>query len=215
MVPATASAQVAGSVSLASAEIFRGESLAGTRPTVTLAANYDHLSGFFAGASASAAPSDGAVRIISANEYAGYGIRRGRSSFEIGVIHRDYRRMLDTAYRLHYFEGFVGVAFGNVRARVYVSPDYLRDSRTTYYGEVNARLWRSGEWSLNGHVGVSLIPEDKTVPSPGIHVYRDWSIQIDRPVGRFSVSAGVAQTNYPVFRSNHHARVYASISRAF
>ncbi|MBB6125037.1 uncharacterized protein (TIGR02001 family) [Sphingobium subterraneum] len=153
--------------------------------------------------------------MISANQYAGYGVRRGTGSFEIGVIHRDYREMLDSAYKLHYFEGFAGVALGNVRARVYVSPDYLRDSRTTYYGEVNARLLRSGKWSLNGHVGVSLIPEDKTVPNPGMNLYRDWSLQVDRPLGRFSFSAGVAQTNYPVFRSNQHARVYASISRAF
>ncbi len=210
-----AAAQVAGNVSLASADMFRGETLSGNDPALSVAVNIDHSSGLFAGASITAAAGDRDPRITSATQYAGYALRKGETSLEVGVIHRDYGEMFDPAYRKHYFEGFVGVSHRSIRARIYVSPDYLQDGRTTYYGEVNVKLLQAGKWSLNAHAGLSLIPADLDAEDQGMQDYEDWSVQISRPVGKFSVSLGVSGTNYPVFSENGRAKVFAVISRSF
>lgn len=215
LLPVPALAQVAGNVALASADMFRGESLSGNDPALSAAVSIDHPSGLFAGASVTIAAGDRSPRLSSSNQYVGFAIRSGETSFEAGAIHRDYGEMFDEAYRKHYFEGFVGVSRRSLRVRVYVSPDYLVDGRNTYYGEVNLRLLKVGKWSLNGHAGLSVIPKDLDSPEHGMNTYRDWSVQVSRPVGAFSVSLSVAATDYPVFSENGRAKVVFAISRAF
>ena len=130
-----------------------------------------------------------------------------------GRPHRDYGDMYDPSYRKHYFEAFVGVSHRSMHARFYLSPDYLQDGRTSYYAELNMRVLKVGKWSLNAHGGLSLIPED--LPQQKLRDFEDWSAQISRPVGKFSVSLGVSATNYPVFSESGRAKVVFAINRAF
>ena len=215
LLPVPACAQVAGNITLASADMFRGESLSGNDPAVSAAISFDHPSGLFAGGSVTIAAGEQHPRLASASQYAGFALRRGEVSIEAGVIHRDYGDVIDTDYRKHYFEGFVGVSRRSLRARVYISPDYLIDGRTSYYGELNLRLLKVGKWSLNGHVGLSVIPKDLDSPEHGMNTYRDWSLQVSWPVGKFSMSLGVSATDYPVFSESGRAKVVFAISRAF
>lgn len=215
MLPHPALAQVAGSIALSSADMFRGESLSGDDPALSVAVSIDHSSGLFAGGSVTVTAGEHSPRFSSSSQYAGFAMRSGETSIEAGVIHRDYGDMFDTAYRKHYFEGFVGVSRRSLRARVYISPDYLVDGRNTYYGEVNLRILKVGKWSLNGHAGLAVIPKDLDSPEHGMDTYRDWSLQVTRPVGKFSLSLSVAATNYPVFSENGRAKVVFAISRAF
>lgn len=210
-----AHAQISGTISLASNEMFRGESVSGNDPAVSAAFSLDSDSGLFAGASASIAAGGESPRLTSATQYAGYAIRKGQVSAEVGVIHRRYQRVVDTAYRRDYFEIYAGISTRTIKARVYVSPDYLVDGRSSYYGEVNARLLAVGKWSLDGHAGLHLIPPDIGSAKRGLRNYQDWRVQVSRPLGKVFVSAGIAGTNYPVFSPSGKARVFASISRAF
>lgn len=195
--------------------MFRGESISGNDPAFSMAVSVEGPAGLFAGASASVAVGKDDPHLSAATQYAGYALRQGRTSIEIGVIHRYYSRVIDTDYRKDFFEGYVGVSHRAIKARIYVAPDYLRNSRATYYGEINARLLARGQWSLDGHAGLSLIPRDINSGRKGMEHFRDWRVQVSRPVGKTFLSAGLAGTNYPVYSASGSARVFASISYAF
>jgi uncharacterized protein (TIGR02001 family) len=215
-------AQVAVNVTLATSDIFRGESTSDDDGAASLEVAYDHPSGLFAGISLTVAGGEHDPHINGATQYAGYALRRGEISVELGVLHRDYdaKSLVDDAYSPHYFEGFVGVIRRNLKLRLYVSPDYLRDGRTSYYGEANARLFKAGNWSINGHGGISAIPPD--IGATGMQFYYDAGVQANRSVGKFALGLGIVTTSYPVFGPDNGSaffenkpRVFASLSRAF
>jgi len=154
-------------------------------------------------------------------QYAGISHRSGETSIELGVIHRSYDTIVDTAYTTDYFEGFIGITRKAMRLRLYTSPDYLIDGRMTYYGEFDAQLLKRGKWAVNGHAGLSVIPQDLGTPG-GMRTYYDWSLSASHPIGGFDATLGLADTNYPVFSPSrgiglfsNRPRVFASLSRAF
>lgn len=213
--PAPALAQFAGNVALSSSDVFRGESISGDDPALSVAASYDHESGLFAGGGLTVAGGKHDLRLTSANQYVGYAIRVRETSFEVGMVHRDYGRMTDLAYRRHYVEGFIGVSRPAFRVRAYVSPDYLKDGRTTYYAEANFRIATIKKWSLNGHGGLSLIPHDIGSPKHRLRAFEDWSLKLNRQFGSYGASFGIARTNYPVFSNGRKAKLVVTVSRAF
>ena len=208
-------AQIAGNVALSSSDMFRGESISDNDPALSVAASIDHETGLFAGGSLTVAGGKHDLRLTSANQYAGYAVRIKETSFEVGIVHRDYGRLTDLAYRQHYVEGFVGLSRPTFRVRAYVSPNYLKDGRTTYYGEVNVRIATIRKWSLNGHGGVSLIPHDIGSPKHGLRTFEDWSMQLNRKFGSYAASFGIARTNYAVFGTSRKAKLVFMVSRAF
>jgi len=213
--PSAARAQLAGSVALSSSEMFRGESISSSDPVIAAGVSYDSRSGVFAGASASLALNTEVPRISALVQYVGYAARSGELTTEVGLIHRSYARIADTDYRRGFFEGFAGVGYRGVRARLYVSPDYFVYGRASYYAELNARLLKVEAFRLEGHAGLSLIPYEPGAYRRGLRRYRDWRLQVSRPIGPLCVSLGVNGTNYPVYSDTGKARVFASISHAF
>lgn len=213
--PALARAEPSAAITLTTSETFRGESTAGDDPALVLSANVDSDAGFFAGATASIAAGERDPRVAASSQYAGYALRDGETSFELAVVHRDYHDMTDEAYRRHYFEAFAGVARGSMKLRVYVSPDYLVDGRTTYYVEASARIARIEQWSLGVRGGLSLIPPDEGTGRSGLVDYEDWSVTLSRPVGKASLTLGVTGTNYPVIGRDGSARAFASLGFTF
>ncbi len=213
--PAPALAQLAGNVTLQSNQTFRGETISRDDPGIAVAISVDSDSGLYAGADASFAAGSGKPRFTAANQYAGYAIKRGALSLEAGVVHRNYGSMFDTAYRMRFFEFYAGASLRRIRLRVYVSPDYLIDGRTTYYIDSSAGLATISRWKIDGHAGLSLIPPDLTERRGHLRSYVDWSLRASRPLGRFTFSAALTGTNYPVFSPSGKARYSASLSRAF
>lgn len=195
--------------------MFRGETISSSDPVIAASVSLDTRSGFFAGASASLALDTEVPRISSMVQYAGWARREGNMTLEFGVIHRSYARIVDTDYRRGFFEGFAGVGLGAVRTRMYVSPDYLRDGRASYYMEVNAPLLKHDKWRLEGHAGLSLIPFDKGTGRGGLRRYQDWRLTVTRPLGPLFLSLGVNGTNYPVYSETGRGRVFGSVAWAF
>jgi len=208
-------AQVAANVTLASNQLFRGETISADDPGVTLAVSADLRQGIFAGADASFAAGSEEPRLTAANFYGGMAVRLGRASLEVGAIHREYGPVYDDAYRRRYTEIFAGISVSRFKLRAYLSPDYLVDGRNTYYVELNARLATVRGWTLEGHGGVSLIPHDLGDPDTSLISFEDWSLRASRAVGPFTLGLGVAGTNYPVFGPSGKMRFTAQISRAF
>lgn len=210
-----AAAQVAANVTLASNQLFRGETISGDDPGVTLAVSADLPGGLFAGADASFAAGGESPRLTVSNQYAGVALRLGEASLELGAIHREYGPVYDEAYRRRYTEIYAGVNLRKVHVRAYVSPDYLVDGRNTYYLEVNAQLATIEDWRLEAHGGLSLIPHDLDDPDKSLISYEDWSVRASRAVGPFTFGMGLAATNYPVFGPTGKVRFSAQLSRAF
>jgi len=212
---AAASAQVAGNISLASDEIFRGETISRGDPALSLALSVDTPEGLFAGAGASIAAGKHDPRLSAAVQYAGYAIRRDRTSFEIGLIHRHYHSVFESDVRRDFFEGYAGVTHGALKARIYVSPDYHRGGHASYYAEVNARLLSVERWSLDGHAGLALTPHESLSGHTRLKDHYDWRIQASRPVGPLFVSLGIAGTTYPAYSRSGKGRGFVSLSHAF
>lgn len=206
---------MAGTVSVSSNQLFRGESISRDAPTVSLGLNYDSPQGFYAGASVSLAANSDAVRVSTAEQFAGYARRIGPASVELGVIHRSYERVVDEDYRRGFFEGYVGVTHRGLRARLYVSPDYLREGPPSYYLDVNAQLLALGPWTLEGHGGLSLIPTAQPGGGRKLDRFQDWRLQLSRGVGPLTLSSGVSATNYPVYSESGRVRVFAAAMIAF
>ncbi len=213
--PTLAHAQLAGSVALSSSEMFRGETISNSDPTLTVGVSLDTSSGVYAGASASLAAGSRQPRFNALVQYIGYAHRMGEVTAEFGLIHRSYAHIVDIGYRRGFFEGFAGLGFRGVKARAYISPDYIIDGRNSYYVELNARLLKMEKFQLEGHAGLSLIPYDLVDNRGGLRHYRDWRLQLTRPLGPVFVSLGVNATNYPVYSDSGRARVFASVSHAF
>lgn len=211
--PQAAQAQLAGSIGIVSSDNFRGESTAGEDPALVLSGDLETPAGFFAGASASIAAGQRSPRITSASQYAGFALRRGETSFELGVIHRDYHDNTDTSYRRHFFEGFVGLAHRGMKLRLYVSPDYLVDSRNSYYVEATAKLAELDDWTLEGRAGLALIPPDPG--ETGTQDFQDFTLTLSRPMGKFNLALGLTGTNYPVIGSSGAVKPFVALSRAF
>lgn len=213
--PDAARAQLAGTVLLTSNALFRGESISRDDPALTIGLNHDTSGGLYFGASATVAAGAESPHIASAEQYVGYALRRGSTSFELGVIHRSYDRVVDEDYRRGFFEGYLGLNRRTVRARLYISPDYLRQGPPSYYLDLNARLLARGPWSLDGHAGLSLIPVETDRGGRELEDYEDWRLQLSRPLGRVMVSTGIGGTNYPVYSESGRLRAFASVMYAF
>lgn len=218
-----AHAQIAANVILESNAVYRGETISADDPAITVDVNFDHPSGFFAGASYSVAAGANDPRMIANTQYGGFALRRGEVSVEVGAIRRDYGIpvLYDSDYRGHYVDGFVGASYRTMRVRFYVSPDYLVDGPATYYGDANALILSRRSWSISGHGGVYAIPPNTGQQGP-VKFYYDWSLTISRPVGPFNASLTIANSNYPVFSASkgtglfsNKPRVALSISKAF
>ena len=210
-----AQAQFSGSVALASNEMFRGDTVSANAPTASLSLSLDDDSGLFAGGAASVAATAGDPRIVAANQYVGYAKRFGQLSLEGGLIHRSYARVVDTEYRRGFFEAYVGFTHKSLKGRVYVSPDYRRDGRTSAYAELNARLLALGRWNLEGHAGLSMIAQPDGIGRAPLRPFADWRLQLGRPIGPFFLTMGAAATAYPVYSSRGLTRAFVSFSHAF
>ena len=214
--PAFGQVQAAGSFSLQSNQTFRGESISLDDPGASLAVAIDGPGGLFVGGDISvAAGTSDRLRITAHSQYAGVAVRKGRTSLEFGVIHRKYRENVDVDYRNDFIEGFVGVSRGNTKVRIYASPNYMRDGRTSYYAEADTKLLSVGKWSLQGHGGITVVPQDAGAPTGTMRFYEDWSLSLGREVRGFNLSFSLASSNYPVVSASGKVRLSAVISRAF
>lgn len=174
-----AGAQLSGQVSLLSDYRQRGVSLSDAGPSLQAAVNYDHGSGFFAGAMASQ------IRIVTRAEsrsgatYDAYGVYTGpivqrslsrrsgagtqvyagyagtlteRFSWEVGAI--DYRfPRVTAAPDYDYSEAFVGLGTDRFNVRLYRSHNYYGVGARMTYLEGSLSHPLTDQFSLNAHLG--------------------------------------------------------------
>ncbi|QUD90483.1 TorF family putative porin [Phenylobacterium montanum] len=151
-----AAAQAAFSATLQSDYQYRGISLSEGRPTLSLNLAYDHSSGAYAGASAIAvdAAHDG-VEMLGFTAYAGYSHRLAQGlSWEVGASNTNATDYDAVKYTVNYTELYAGLSSERVSARIYYSPDYLGESRSSLYLDLNGSVSPAPHWRVFGHAGV-------------------------------------------------------------
>jgi hypothetical protein len=157
-----ARAQLAASISAETDDRYRGVSLSGQKPDVSLSLSYDHASGVYAAVSAvvSETPRGGA-EMLGYLASVGYSARLNtRLAWDAGLTDAHLvqessaygwrsRRTVDDP------QAYIGLITDHVSARVYYSPDYFNEGLRVLYGEVDAAVRPVKHWRLFGHVGAA------------------------------------------------------------
>lgn len=152
---AWAQGQLGGAISVDSDYRLRGVSLTDNRPALSASLTYDHASGAYAGASVvTHGITDAGGGLLGHMEYVGYAVR-GRDGYDwdVGVSNQDFTPYGPQRLHLRYSEAYVGVSKGDLSARLYYSPNYLRSWGTTAYLDLNAVVHPAPNWRLSGHAG--------------------------------------------------------------
>lgn len=193
--------------------MFRGNSLSGDNPGLTLGLSYDHSSGLYAGGTVTAIAGEHVgPRINGGTQYVGLAQRGFGLSFDTGIVHRSYSRRYSKEYATDYFEAYAGIAGRDIGTRFYYCPDFDGKGASSAYGEVNATFISREKWSLNGHVGGLLPPRETGHDSRMLDV--DWRLGVSRSIERFSLSVDWAGAHHQSGEETDH-RLVVSISRAF
>lgn len=155
LAPGAAQAQASAALGVASDYRIRGISLTDGRGVATLAANYDHPTGAYAGASLVAHdPAGRGARLLGYQAYAGVAGRlAGGAVWDLGVSRVDMRPYFDRGYRVEYTQAYAGLSQGGLSGRVSLAPDYPRRRGATAYAELNAVARPADGWRLTGHAG--------------------------------------------------------------
>ena len=111
IVPRSTYGQVALSVDVESDYRLRGYSLSDGRPTATAQIAYDHGSGLYAGASATAVFDPGGPDLLGGEANIGYARRLGsQASLDVGMTRWDFSASSSVGHATHYTEAYVGLA---------------------------------------------------------------------------------------------------------
>lgn len=203
------------SLSVASDDRFRGQSISDERPVATLSASYDDVSGLYGGISGTivATRHDG-VQALRSVQYLGYARRIGSGlTIDAGVTNRIYSRYFTGEYGRHLFEGYVGVVGRRVSAHLYLSPDYDGYGGDSAYAEINALLLERGHWSLSGHVGGLAPPREPYYKSAQKEL--DWRLGATRSFGRLGVSVQWVGNGPDLYTRRWQSGLVLSATRSF
>ena len=209
-----AQAQFAGSLNLASNDIFRGHSTSGDNPALTGSVAFDHHSGLYLGGTLSGmAGEHHGPRFNATTQFAGWATQAGRISFDAGVIHRRYSRFYTAEYARDYFEAYAGISGRDLGVRLFYSPDFDNHGRSAVYSEVNATLLSRERFSLTAHIGGLAPPKEPGEDSRSVEL--DWRLGLSRRFVPFTASLDLIGSNaYGDGRATHH-KAMISISRVF
>jgi uncharacterized protein (TIGR02001 family) len=196
--PATAQAQLSGSVALTSDYRVRGVSLSDRRPALSVGVSDDLANGVFLGGSAIVQDAPGSHgRLLAYEEYAGYAQRLTNGmTWEVGLDNQRYEGYGAAPVRLSYSEGFFGLSAGRVTTRLYYSQNYNGSDHNIAYLETNAALRPTGGWRVTGHVGVF----EPLNAWRGVSMRPRYDARVDviRKLGPAELSLGWAAASPPV-----------------
>lgn len=179
-----ASAQVSGSLTIASEQRFRGFPVTNERPAATLNLFYDHPSGAYAVVSASGAVTKGSgLEYMTVQGSLGFARRlTSGTTVDIGLTRADYGKYSSLRRSANYTEAYVGIIGKHLSTHVYLSPHYFVEDVSTLYAEIDGRLLPARGWRLTGHVGMLRQIGGPQGPSGSLKNY-DWRVGVARQIG--------------------------------
>jgi uncharacterized protein (TIGR02001 family) len=146
-----ACSQTAVSLKAESDFVFRGVSLSNGKPDASLSLDYDHPSGWYAGASATGAELDPGQRQAALFASVGYARQDDTGlGWEIGITAVHF----GADPRYDYRELLAGLIARSWTARLYLSPSYFGSGMASAYAELNGGMALDERWRWFAHAGV-------------------------------------------------------------
>jgi uncharacterized protein (TIGR02001 family) len=192
LIPVAARAQVGASITLTSDARFRGHSVGRGEPAVTVDIAYDHPSGIYAGAAATAAIVEGEPRIVNVQADIGFVHRiDAGTSLDLGVVRSHYGEYSSSGHATHYTEVYAGVLVRQVAVYVRYSPDYFQPGVQTLYAEVDGVMEPAPDWRLTAHAGALTRIAGPAPPGASRTGY-DWRVGAARRLGAFELQLALS-----------------------
>jgi uncharacterized protein (TIGR02001 family) len=175
-------AQASAAITITSDQRFRGRSISNGDPAITLNFLYDHASGFYLGAAATASVEDSEPKVINVQGNIGFVHRLAAGqSLDFGVVHSHYGQYSSIGREAHYTEFYAGVLDRRVTFYIHYSPDYFQSGTATVYTELNGVIEPAQDWRLTGHLG-ALTRVAGTGPPGSGRLDFDWRIGLARQI---------------------------------
>jgi uncharacterized protein (TIGR02001 family) len=188
----SASAQVAGGLTLQNDYRSRGYSLSGTKTVAVADISYDHASGVYLNGSVIGghdARND--LAVLGVIENVGYARRiSSRLTLDGGVVHSEYFERYGPNSTGRYTEAYVGLATRDLSARIGYSPDYFQHGAKTLYSELNGGLDTIASLRLNAHLGYLScldMPDGRRCSG-----HYDWRLGVSRQIRKLELHAAVS-----------------------
>ena len=210
-------AQLSASATAVTDYRFRGISRSDGQPALQGSVAFDHPVGFFAGLFASTVDLEAAPNVrVEAFVQAGYARRLDADlSWELGAGYYSYHGGTSA---LNYAEGFVGVTWRTLNARVSYAPDYYNSGARATYVEVNASRALSERIALFAHAGVTYFAGSFTPGRSRSRVEARFGVSVDLQVMSLELSAvatDIPGDECPGGRNRCKPGVTIAISRSF
>jgi uncharacterized protein (TIGR02001 family) len=153
------SAQLAGSLAVASDVRLRGISLNGGRPALTASLAYDHLSGFYFGAAATAGDTRRfGTQFLNGIVNLGYAGRLSPGvAWEAGLVDTRVRSNVYQPFAGGYTEVYLGISSERLSARLFYTPGFFQRGLDAAYFDFNGSFRPLPRVRAFGHFGV-LVP---------------------------------------------------------
>lgn len=210
---APASAQVSGSVVLATDDRFRGVSMSHGEPVATAEVSYDTTSGAYLGASATVGLGQESAGLVNVSGNLGFALRLNPAlSLDVGMVHSRYSEYGYAKGETHYTEVYLGAQARDFSAYVRYSPDYFQSGAATVYAEAATSVEPAPGWLVSAHTGL-LIRVSGYAEGPDTTV--DWSLGLTRRTGPIDIgltlSASGGSTEYGFRREHAGTNLTASL----
>lgn len=152
----SARAQVAVNATITSNYQYRGVSLSGDRPALSVNLTYDHSSGAYGGVSAiGEAAAHTEPRWLGRQVYLGYAGRASPgSSWDVGLSDTNVTQYAYRPYRVESEEIYAGWRSGDMRYYLYYSPHYFNTGLSTLYADISGSIRPANHLRAFGHIGV-------------------------------------------------------------
>lgn len=186
-------AQIGGGISAESDYRWHGYSLSAGHPTASARLSYDHASGVYVNASATAQLRRGEARYLGFQASGGYSVWLApKLALDIGGEHAEFRPAYPSGPRYNYTQFYVGVSHDPVQLRLSYSPDYFFKDWHTLYAEAETTLKLTETLRLNGHAGVLTILSRPVSTFGSGKARYDWRVGISQSLGDFEVHANLS-----------------------
>lgn len=198
--------EISANVALTSDYVFRGFSQTDEEPAIQGGFDYEHASGFSAGAWASNVDfDDGDEAHIEIDVYAGYaGSLTPDLGWNGGLIYYAYPGA-DDDLDYDYWEAYAGLSYSIASLTYYYSPDFFGSTGDGHYIDLGADVTLPYEIGLNLHVGYQEIDD--------LDSYVDWKVGLAREL--YGVSFDVSYHDTDENNDLADERVVFTISKDF
>jgi uncharacterized protein (TIGR02001 family) len=217
MVPSPARAQVGATVTITTDERFRGRSVSRGDPAIVFNLSYDHPSGVYANAAATASIVESEPKVINFQANIGFLHRTtGGTGLDLGIVQSNYSKYASGERSANYTEIYAGFLTRQLAFHVHYSPHYFQPGAQTVYLTVDGVVEPARDWHLTAHAGSLVRVDGATLPNSA-RVGYDWRIGAARSVGPIELQLALSDGG-PMperYKGTDHDRLAVTFSIAW